>query len=223
MMQLQVALDRIPLPTAVKIAEAVAAHADWIEVGTSLIKAHGMRAIAEVVAVAGDTPVLADTKTADDAATEADMCHAAGARATTVLAVVSDATISVAAARASQLGMELMVDLLATTPERRAELLERHRGQPHLIWAAHVGKDDQAAGRTAALQFLPDPDHARMAVAGGLTLTDIGALRQIQPLLRLIVGSAITKTDHPELAARAFRSATKEPAQAEPNPVEQDT
>ena len=137
-MQLQVALDRIPLPRAVRITRAVAAHADWIEVGTSLIKAHGMTAVAEVVAAAGETPVLADTKTADDAATEAEMCHAAGARATTVLAVASDATISAAAARASQLGMELMVDLLATTAERRANLIDRYRGQSQLIWAAHV-------------------------------------------------------------------------------------
>ena len=39
---LQIALDRIPLDRAAEIAAAVSGVADWIEVGTSLIKRYGM-------------------------------------------------------------------------------------------------------------------------------------------------------------------------------------
>ena len=49
-MQLQIALDRMPLARATEITRAVAGEADWIEVGTSLIKQYGMEAVVQIVA-----------------------------------------------------------------------------------------------------------------------------------------------------------------------------
>jgi 3-hexulose-6-phosphate synthase len=208
-MQMQVALDRVPTSRAVDLVRAVAPYADWLEVGTSLIKADGMAAVRAVVSAADAVPVLADMKTADDASTEVDMCHAAGARATTVLAIAPDETVRAAVQRTAELEMELVVDLLGTPERRCADLMARYADHHHLVWAGHVGKDDQAAGRFAAgLALLEVPSRdARIALAGGLRLDDVPGLRRAHPGLRLIVGSAITKAERPEHAAAAFRSA----------------
>ncbi|MFE7332853.1 orotidine 5'-phosphate decarboxylase / HUMPS family protein [Streptomyces sp. NPDC057565] len=92
-LQLQIALDRIPLERAVRIAAAVAPHTDWIEVGTSLIKQFGMESIHQVVAAAHGAPVLADLKTADDAVFEFTLAYEAGASSATVLGIADDATL----------------------------------------------------------------------------------------------------------------------------------
>ena len=52
---LQIALDRIPLDRAERIAAGVCGVADWIEVGTSLIKRYGMAGVARIVAAAAST------------------------------------------------------------------------------------------------------------------------------------------------------------------------
>ena len=48
-MELQIALDRIPLNQAVELTEQVHRSADWIEVGTSLIKRYGLWAVERIV------------------------------------------------------------------------------------------------------------------------------------------------------------------------------
>ncbi|MFF5235219.1 orotidine 5'-phosphate decarboxylase / HUMPS family protein [Dactylosporangium sp. NPDC000521] len=224
-MRLQVALDRMSVAHAVELTRQVAAFADWIEVGTSLIKANGMTAVAEVVAAAGTTPVLADTKTADDAVTEVDMCHKAGARATSVLALAPDDTIRACVARAGDLGMETLVDLLATGAGRFDELLAQHSGRPDLVWAAHVGKDQQRHGAAnGGLAWItPRSGGHRVAVAGGLDQQQVAALTQLHGDLRVIVGSAITKAVDPAAAAAAFRSLLAAGPQQGPSPREATT
>ncbi len=109
---LQVALDRIPIDRAEELTSAVRDHADWIEVGTSLVKRYGMPGVARIVAAAGGVPVLADLKTADDARTELTMAADAGARSVTVLGLASPATLGVAASVAAECDLELMIDLM---------------------------------------------------------------------------------------------------------------
>jgi 3-hexulose-6-phosphate synthase len=191
--ELQVALDRLPLERAVEIARDVAPYADWIEVGTSLIKAHGTTAIERIVAAAGDTPVLADAKIADDAAYEVALCLDAGARAVTVLAVAEDATVDAVVARA-----DTVIDLMATTPERRDALVARHDA----IFSVHVGKDAQRAGRSVFDELGPWADGKRLAVAGGLQPHDV---RRLAPGTRAIVGAAITGAPDPVAAMKEFR------------------
>ncbi|MCW3815778.1 orotidine 5'-phosphate decarboxylase [Micromonospora sp. DR5-3] len=217
-MQLQVALDRMPVARAVDLARKVAEHVDWIEVGTSLIKAHGMTAVAAVVAAAGTTPVLADTKTADDAVTEVDMCHAAGAQAMSVLALAPDDTVRACTTRAHELGMEVLVDLLAAGTERFDKLLTDFSGSSHLVWATHIGKDQQKRHSVghALDQMAAKAKGHRLALAGGLVQTDVAALTQSYPDLRVIVGSAITKAVDPTATAAAFRQLlTNEPPTAQ--------
>lgn len=202
-MQLQVALDRIELDEAVGIAEVVAPYADWIEVGTSLIKRYGMRSVTEVVACAGNTPVLADLKTADDARTEFGMAFEHGARAATVLAVAGDTTIDRCVEFTAESGGETVLDLMEVTPQRRAGLLDRL--PPEVVFAAHVPKDAQQAGGGVAESLGSWARGRAIAVAGGLDEDDIARLREQFPAVRVIIGSAVTKAPSPrEAASRMF-------------------
>lgn len=203
-MQLQIALDRMPLRRAIDITRAVAPYADWIEVGTSLIKHYGMDAVAQVVEAAGGSPVLADLKTVDDAAFEFGLAFDAGASSATVLALSDDVTVDTAVRIAAERGREAVVDLMVVPEVRRSALAARLPA--HVVLAAHIGKDAQRPGANPT-QLLGSWASTRpVAVAGGLGARALAGLGAV-PNLRAIVGSAITGADDPVAAARAVRAA----------------
>ena len=126
-------------------------HADWVEVGTSLVKRYGMPGVAGVVAAAGGVPVLADLKTADDARTELTMAADAGARSVTVLGLAAPATLDVAASVA------------AAAPATA-------------VLAAHVPKDVQTENTYSAALLGNWAVGRRLAQAGGLGVRDVPAV-----------------------------------------------
>ena len=203
-MDIQVALDRIPLERAVRISDAVARHVDWIEVGTSLIKQFGQDAVRRVVDAAGRTPVLADLKTVDDVRFEFGLAFDAGAASVTVLGLAPDVTVDRAVEVTEQLGRELVVDLMSLTPQRVEELASRL--PETVVLAPHVSKDAQGSGQRVQ-ELLGAWSHGRrIALAGGLTASDLADLRS-QPNLRVIVGSAVTKASDPLQAVLELRRA----------------
>ena len=205
-MDLQVALDRIPLDRALAITEAVASRTDWVEVGTSMIKQFGQAGLREVVAAAGGTPVLADLKTADDVRFEFEMVFAAGAKSVTVLGLAPDVSIDLAVEVTDEHACELVVDLMGLTQQRIEELAARL--PRHVRLAPHVSKDAQGGGSGLRVQDLLGPwSHGRrLALAGGLTAQDLPALGD-EPELRVIVGSAVTKAGDPAAAVEQLRRA----------------
>lgn len=203
-MDLQIALDRIPLARAVDLAGVVAPYVDWIEVGTSMVKQFGSEGLVAVVAAAGSTPVLADLKTVDDATFELSLAYDSGARSVTVLGLASDVTIETAVQLAASRDRELVVDLMGVPVARTAELASR---LPHsVILSPHVGKDAQLTGGSPAELLGPWAAGRRIALAGGLTADDLPALSTI-PDLRVIVGSAVTQATDPVAAVLELRRA----------------
>ncbi|RCW43201.1 3-hexulose-6-phosphate synthase [Halopolyspora algeriensis] len=206
-MRLQIALDRLDLDVATRVAAQVADHTDWIEVGTSLIKRYGMLSVREVVAAAGTVPVLADLKTADDAATEFGMAFDAGARGATVLASATEATIDRSTELARQAGAEVVLDLLAVSQQRRDTLLDRLPAD--VIFAAHLGKDAQNAGGGAEELLGSWTRGRRIAVAGGLAESTLARLVDTHSDLRAIVGSAVTGAADPATSAERLSTMVK--------------
>jgi 3-hexulose-6-phosphate synthase len=201
---LQVALDRIPLDRAVAITEAVAARTDWIEAGTSMVKQFGQDGLRQLVAAAGATPVLADLKTADDVRFEFEMAFATGARSVTVLGLAPDVSIDLAVEVTGEHDRELVVDLMGLTHARLEDLAQRLPQRVRL--APHVSKDAQIGGQRVQ-DLLGDWSRGRrLALAGGLTAKDLLALAD-EPDLRVIVGSAVTKADDPVAAVDELRRA----------------
>jgi len=208
-MELQIALDRISLDHAVRVTTAIRQHVDWIEVGTSLIKAYGMDGVRAVVQAAAGVPVLADLKTADDAKFEFTLAYDAGAASATVLGLAADVTLDTAGAVAADRGREAVVDLMGLAEPRRAELAARLPAE--VVLAAHVGKDVQNTGLRPESLLGPWAQGRRLALAGGLTAADLRQLSQIADL-RVIVGSAVTKASDPLTAVLALRAAAAPPA-----------
>lgn len=201
-MQLQIAFDRMPLGRAVELTQAFAGVADWIEVGTSLIKSAGLAAVERVVQAAAGTPVLADLKTVDDAAYEFASVFDAGASGATVLALAADASITTACTVASRQGGEAMVDLLLAGRARAMALATWLPAEAVLL--AHAGKDGPGSAVGAGAVPAGWGAGRRVAVAGGLTLESV---TRLGPGTRAVVGSAITAAPDPVAAAVAFRTA----------------
>jgi 3-hexulose-6-phosphate synthase len=209
-MQLQVAFDRLTLDDAIHIARQVQPHADWIEVGTSLIKEFGMASVRQLRQAVQKAQLLADMKTIDNARYEFDLCFAAGADAATVMGAAPDATIATCVQLAQEQGKQVMIDLLNTSEQRQQALLTYDGA----IAGIHVSKDVQESGqaagqnKSAIAARLPDWAANRpVSIAGGIRLNDIPALAAQAPDAILIVGSAITQADDPAETARAFATA----------------
>ena len=78
--KLQVALDFVDLPRALKVAEeAVLGGADWLEAGTPLIKSEGLQAVRALRDRWPGHVVVADMKTMDAGRAEVEYAAKAGA------------------------------------------------------------------------------------------------------------------------------------------------
>jgi len=203
-MQLQIALDRLALDDAIQLARSIQYYADWIEVGTSLIKEFGMESVRRMRQALPTARILADVKTNDNARYEFELCYTAGADAATVMGTAPGATIETCVAVARERGKEVMIDLLATSSERQRELLKYREA----IFGVHVSKDVQEAGgkgTASMVSRLPDWAAERsVAIAGGISLDDIPALGARLPNLTVIVGTAITGASDPIASAHKF-------------------
>ena len=166
---LQVALDLLELKRALQIAtETLAGGADWIEVGTPLIKSEGMQAVR---AFRGNFPgavIVADMKIADTGALEVEMAAKAGANIVCILADADDSVIREAVRAARLYGVRLMADLInVADPLKRAGELENIGID---IICAHAGIDQQMTGRSSLdlLMKLSGQTRVSLAVAGGI-------------------------------------------------------
>src|SRR5262249_51861157 len=99
----QISLDLTSLDEALETAAvAVDAGVDWLEAGTPLLLAHGLRAVERLRARFPDHPIVADLKTMDAGYLETEMMARAGASLVVVMGRAHEATIrkSVEAGRA---------------------------------------------------------------------------------------------------------------------------
>lgn len=203
-MEIQVALDRIPLDRAVQIGLAVAPYVDWVEVGTSLIKQYGLAGLQSLVKAVDPTPVLADLKTVDDVRFEFALVFDAGARSATVLGLAPQVTLDAAVQVCQTRGRELVVDLMGLAEDEVERTVAR---LPHsVVLAPHVSKDAQGGQRRPTDLLGPWANGRRLALAGGLTAADLPGLRE-WPELRVIVGSAVTTATDPVDAVLELRRA----------------
>lgn len=217
---LQVALDLLELPRALRIAEeAAAGGADWLEAGTPLIKSAGVQAITLLKERFPGWVIVADMKTADTGTLEVEMAAKAGASVVTVLADADDAVIQESVRAAKLYGVKIMVDLInERRPVERAKELE---GMGIDYLNAHVGIDRQMTGidTMPLLGELRKTISIPIAVAGGLNAQSAAmAVRNGADIV--IVGSAITKSADVTAATLQIRRAMEE---VEPIRIQQRT
>jgi len=205
---LQVALDLMHLKRAETIAvEAVIGGADWIEVGTPLLKSEGMDAVRAMRRLFPGKTVVADMKTMDVGGAEVEMAAKAGADVISVLGMADDGTIGEAVLTARQYGAKVMVDLIgADDVVARAK---RAEGLGASYICLHVGVDEQMKANAppmSALRALASELNVPIAAAGGLTAVTAKAAVEAGASI-IVIGGAIIKAEDVTTAAQTMKRA----------------
>ena len=207
--KIQVALDLLRIQDALNIASKAAEYIDYLEAGTPLIKAEGLRAVTLLKKEFGDKVVVADMKTMDTGFLEASIAYEAGADYATVMAAADIGTVSGAVEARDKYDKGIMVDLLGVKNLEIARELDRLKPDYLLI---HSGIDMQHRG---IMPFEPVKKlsnmglSAKIGVAGGLNKENIKGLKGLKVDL-IIVGGYITKADDPGRAAKEVLEAVEE-------------
>jgi 3-hexulose-6-phosphate synthase/6-phospho-3-hexuloisomerase len=204
---LQLALDFVDLPRALKVAEeALAGGADWLEAGTPLIKSEGLEAIRALKSRWPNRVIVADMKTMDAGRAEVECAAKAGARVVGVLGAASDATIKECVEAAHNYGAEIIVDMIQV-PDVVSRAREVEQMGAHYV-GIHLAIDEQMQGKTPwyTLQDVAKAVSIPIAVAGGIN-SQTASLALEAGASIVIVGGAITKAPDATAATKAVKEA----------------
>lgn len=151
----QISLDVTTIEEAIETAElAVRAGVDWLEAGTPLILAEGLRCIRELRARFPHTPIVADLKTMDGGYLEAEMMAKAGANFVVVMARAHAETVKVVCKAGNDYGVGVMGDNLGC-PDMVAGAKQLQDLGCHFI-IHHIGYDERR-GIAARGERAPTP------------------------------------------------------------------
>lgn len=187
-MKLQVAIDRVTIEEAVSIIEEIKDYADIIEIGTSLTKEYGLRALAPLTKKA---VLLGDIKTCDEGAYEFDLGFETGFEYLTVMGSASFDTLSICYKRARHYQKEIMIDLLECSDEKIHSIAIF----PEAVYCLHTSVDtvNKVSPIEQVTKFKEQfPQIKRIAIAGGIKIKQLPELKKSGVEI-VIMGSAITK------------------------------
>jgi 3-hexulose-6-phosphate synthase len=169
----QLSLDLTSLDDAIATAEvAVAAGVDWLEAGTPLVLAEGLRAVEALHARFPQHPIVADLKIMDGGYLEAQMAANAGASYVVVMGRAHEATIRRVVAAGRRFGMQVMGDNLGADDRVACASWMESLGVDVIVH--HIGFDER--GLIKGLSPLDELDAVVRAVSipvqavGGLSI-----------------------------------------------------
>jgi len=210
---LQIALDTMDLATALNVAAQTIDIVDRIEVGTPLLRKHGMHAIQAVRAKFEDAVLVADCKIMDYGELETREAIKAGANGVIVQAAAPAETIRAVCMTAHSLNAFTMVDCIGISDVRGLANQLRDLPFSHLI--VHKSKDEQGAmGPIQAYEIfdvMADVSLPRLAIAGGIAPENVSKLVTLANLDTIIVGKAVVASDAPRDVVRSLFCAMDEP------------
>lgn len=184
----QVSLDLTNLDDALRLAEvAVAAGADWLEVGTPLAIAEGVRAVHALRRAYPDHPIVADLKIMDGGYGESRLYGRAGADAVVVMARAHDATIERAADAAREFDLLLMVDDMGSTDPAADAARVESLGAGMVVH--HLGHDHRRKHADRGLS--PLSDLADVVAATSLPVEAVGGLSIEQAVGSVGLGATV--------------------------------
>lgn len=170
---IQVSLDVTSIDEAMELAHAaMRAGVDWLEAGTPLILAEGLRSVQALHQAYPGTPVVADLKTMDGAGLEAEMMFRAGASMVVVMGQAHDASIIEQVKMAKKYGGKVMCDVMLC-PDKPARAREAEElGVDYII--VHTGFDERnmipGLSPLDDLQPILDAVTIPVQAVGGLTV-----------------------------------------------------
>lgn len=138
----QISLDLTSIGEALNQARAaVRAGVDWLEAGTPLILAEGLRSVQALRQEFPSHPLVADLKTMDGGYLEAEMMAKAGASLVVVMARAHPATIRAVVKAGRDYGVKVMGDDLGCEDKPAAARMMEDEGVDYIIH--HVGYDER--------------------------------------------------------------------------------
>jgi len=138
----QISLDVTSLDEAVETAAAaVDAGVDWLEAGTPLIIAQGVRAVEQLRARFPAHPIVADLKIMDGGYLETRMMARAGANLVVVMGRAHEATIRCVVEAGREFGVKVMGDNLAAGDRVACARRMEDLGVDFIVH--HVGYDER--------------------------------------------------------------------------------
>lgn len=160
----QISLDLTNLEEAIATAElALRAGVDWLEAGTPLILAEGLRCIRGLRERFPQVPIVADLKTMDGGYLEAQMMAQAGATHVVVMARAHEETIHCVVKAGRDFGIQVMGDNLGCPDMVDAARKLEQLGCDYIVH--HIGYDERR-GIAARGERAPTPlDQLREVVA----------------------------------------------------------
>src|SRR5713101_9810710 len=138
----QISLDLVDLEEALATARiAVEAGVDWLEAGTPLILAEGLRGVRALREAFPRHPIVADLKTMDGGYLEAQMMAKAGANLVVVMGRAHEATIRRVVDAGRDFGVKVMGDNLAATDRVACARWMQDLGVDFIVH--HIGYDER--------------------------------------------------------------------------------
>lgn len=206
----QISLDLTSIEEALDHArKAVRAGVDWLEAGTPLILAEGLRAVQALRREFPAHPIVADLKTMDGGYLEAEMMAKAGATHVVVMARAHPATIKVVVKAGRDYGLRVMGDDLGCEDKPAAARAMDDLGVDYIVH--HVGYDERRDPAVLAARGgrAPSPldDLQAVVKAVSIPVQAVGGLSVEQVLqlpkygvYHLVLGAPLT------VDAEAFKS-----------------
>jgi 3-hexulose-6-phosphate synthase len=207
MAKLQLALDTLDCNEALRLASLVAPFVEIIEAGTPLIKSAGIGIVTQIKSAHPDKIVLADLKSSDVGAYEAEMAFRAGADIVTTQGITTLATIREVQREADKWKRRAEVDMTGVKdPIARARevrdvgvsLVLYHRSIDEEVTQGALW-DDQAVDTVREMCRLG----VDVAIAGGIHQDILPLLRSV-PIYGVVVGRGITTQADPAQAAQSI-------------------
>jgi 3-hexulose-6-phosphate synthase len=138
----QLSLDLTSLDEAIETAAiGVEAGVDWLEAGTPLLLAEGLRAVAALHARFPNHPIVADLKTMDGGYLEAEMMAKAGASFVVVMGRAHEATLRRVVDAGRDFGIKVMGDNLGA--DDRVECARWMESLGVDVIVHHIGFDER--------------------------------------------------------------------------------
>jgi 3-hexulose-6-phosphate synthase len=138
----QISLDLTSIDDALEMAAiAVDAGVDWLEAGTPLLLAEGLRAVEQLRRHFPHHPIVADLKTMDGGYLEAEMMAKAGANMVVVMGRAHEATIRRVVDAGRDFGIKVMGDNLAADDRVSCARWMESLGVDYVVH--HIGYDER--------------------------------------------------------------------------------
>lgn len=213
MVKLQLAMDTLDGHEALRLADCTAPFVDILEAGTPLIKSVGIDIVRKLKAVHPEKLVLADLKSSDVGAYEANMAFNAGADIVTTQGITTFATICEVQREADRWKRRAEVDMTGVTdPVQRAKEV-KEAGVSLVLYHRSIDEEvtegalwDEKAVNTVHKMCDLGLD---VAIAGGVDYDILPLLKGV-PIYGIVVGRGITAQSDPSSAAQKIAQRIRE-------------